>query len=89
MPDTTTNGSTQTTSTPNATSMSADEITAQDKFFGRKFLITFLGLITFCVIVCVKTDITGKEALDNLIWLILIGAGSIAFEDGVGKLRGK
>lgn len=57
--------------------------------YGRKFAIIIVSLIVFAVIVCFKSDITGKDALQDLIWLVAIGTGSIALEDGIGKIRGK
>lgn len=71
------------------TPTAVQEAKAERAFFGRKFALVFLILVAFTVIVYLKSDITGKDAVDTLIWLAAIGTGSIALEDGIGKLRGK
>jgi hypothetical protein len=58
-------------------------------YFGRKYQIFIIGIIVYGMIVVFKADVTGKEALDNLVWLVLVAVGGIALEDGIGKFKTK
>lgn len=54
---------------------------------GRKFLLVAIALLIYGAIVLTKANVTAKEALDGLIWILGIGVSGIALEDGLGKLR--
>jgi hypothetical protein len=57
-----------------------------DRIWGRKAVICLLGIVTVAVLAIVKGDMTSKEAVDQIIYLVLIGVGGIALEDGIGKI---
>lgn len=59
-----------------------------DNAGGRKFLLVALAIVGV-VVLTITDDVTGAQALDSLVWLVGIGAGSIALEDGLAGLRGK
>ena len=69
-----------------ATEGGPEEKAKKEGVLGRKFFLSLAGFIAFSLIVIFKSDITGSQALEYLIWLIGITIGGIAFEDSVGKV---
>jgi hypothetical protein len=56
-----------------------------DHVGGRKLFICFLGMVACVVLAFIRDDIPTKEVIDTMKWLVAIGAGSIAVEDGIGR----
>jgi hypothetical protein len=70
---------------PTTTTESSEE-KACDRVLGRKFFIVMAAFAAFAIIIIFKQDVTGAQALEYLLWLVGIGIGGIALEDGVGKI---
>ena len=52
---------------------------------GRKFFLCALGMIAVIVVAFIREDFPTDEVIKTLTWLVGIGAGSIALEDGIGR----
>ena len=56
---------------------------------GRKFVLILLTMIGVVVVGCARGDVPTKDITDTLVWLAGIGAGSIAIEDGLGRISSR
>lgn len=55
-----------------------------DTLGGRKFIICITGIVAVSIYGILK-DVEAKTILDILLYLVGIGVGGIALEDGIGK----
>lgn len=69
--------------TPDATIAEGNWISA---IGGRKFVMVYSAMIAVVVVGCLRGDIKTEEIIDTLMLLAGIGAGSIALEDGLGRV---
>lgn len=53
---------------------------------GRKFVLILITMFGVVIVGCVRGDLKTEEITDTLMWLAAIGAGSIALEDGLGRV---
>ena len=58
-------------------------------FGGRKFVLILITMAGVIIVGCVKGDLKTEEITDTLTWLAAIGAGSIALEDGLGRISSR
>jgi hypothetical protein len=56
-----------------------------DNVGGRKFILCALGILACVVVAMVRQDYPTKDVMENVFWLVVAGAGSIALEDGIGR----